>query len=90
MVPLGTNRAASLPSRSAAFASRRLTVGSSPKSSSPTSASAIALRIAGVGRVIVSDLSSTYRMVLSVYIEGFRLYRTSMGGLQGDTCTCRS
>jgi len=48
------------------------------------------LRIAGVGRVIVSDLSSTYRMVLSVYIEGFRLYRTSMGGLQGDTCTCRS
>ena len=40
--------------------SRRFTVGSSPYWSSPTSASAIALRIAGVGLVNVSLRSSMY------------------------------
>ena len=59
IVPLGTKSAASLPRRSAAISSRRLTVGSSPKTSSPTSAAAMALRMDGVGRVIVSDRSST-------------------------------
>ena len=38
--------------------SRRATVGSSPKTSSPTSASAIARRSAGVGLVTVSDRKS--------------------------------
>src|SRR5271170_5098749 len=54
MVPEGTNRAASLPSSSAVVRSSSATVGSSPKTSSPTSASAMALRIAGVGLVTVS------------------------------------
>ena len=54
MVPEATNRPASLPTRAAAIASRRMTVGSSPKTSSPTSAAAIAARMAGVGWVIVS------------------------------------
>src|SRR6185437_13511997 len=54
MVPLGTKIAASREKTRAAEASRRLTVGSSPYTSSPTSASAIARRIAGVGRVTVS------------------------------------
>ena len=39
-------------------ASSRLTVGSSPKTSSPTSASAMARRMAGVGRVTVSERRS--------------------------------
>ena len=58
IVPEGTNSAASLPSSSAVRASRAFTVGSSPKTSSPTSASAIARRIAGVGFVTVSDRKS--------------------------------
>src|SRR3979490_553469 len=55
MVPEGRNTAASWPSRSATRSHNRLTVGSSPICSSPTSARAIASRIAGVGRVCVSD-----------------------------------
>jgi hypothetical protein len=46
----------------------------------------MALRIAGVGRVIVSDLSSTCCMVFSFgqsLIWGLRLYRISIGDLQG-------
>ncbi len=54
IVPLATKTAASLPSSRAAIASSRLTVGSSPKTSSPTSAVAIASRMAGVGWVTVS------------------------------------
>ncbi len=54
MVPLGMNSAAGLPVRSAAIFSRRLIVGSSPITSSPTSARYIASRIAGVGWVTVS------------------------------------
>jgi hypothetical protein len=54
IVPLATNSAASLPSRSAASASSALTVGSSPYTSSPTSARAIASRISGVGQLTVS------------------------------------
>src|SRR2546427_52199 len=59
MHPVGTNSAASLPKISAARFSSRLTVGSSPYTSSPTSASAMARRIAAVGRVTVSDRRST-------------------------------
>src|SRR5256885_10819154 len=54
MVPVGTNRAAGLPMISAARSSRRFTVGSSRYTSSPTSASNMACRIAGVGLVTVS------------------------------------
>jgi hypothetical protein len=46
----------------------------------------MALRIAGVGRVIVSDLSSTCRMVFSFgrsLILSLRLYRIFIGDLQG-------
>ncbi len=52
--PLGTKSDASLPRRRAASASSVRTVGSSPNTSSPTTASAIALLMAGVGRVTVS------------------------------------
>ena len=46
-------------SGSANISCRRLTVGSSPYWSSPTSASAMARRMAGVGRVTVSERRST-------------------------------
>src|SRR3989442_4433420 len=59
IVPDDRKRPAALPSRSAAIASRRLTVGSSSQTSSPTSARAIASRISGVGRVRVSERRST-------------------------------
>ena len=58
IVPDGTNRAASLARISAARSCSRRTVGSSRKTSSPTSASAIALRISAVGVVTVSLLRS--------------------------------
>src|SRR5574341_1490010 len=54
MVPEGTNSAASFPSTCAAISCRRLTVGSSPNTSSPTSASAMARRIPAEGLVTVS------------------------------------
>src|SRR5919205_221779 len=56
--PVGTKSAASFSKSSAARSCRRLTVGSSPYTSSPTSASAIARRIEGVGLVTVSLLKS--------------------------------
>src|SRR5213595_344074 len=59
MQPVGTNNAASFPKISAARFSSRFTVGSSPYASSPTSASAIARRISGVGVVTVSERRST-------------------------------
>src|SRR5580704_9896843 len=59
MHPVGTNRAACFPKISAARFSNRFTVGSSPYTSSPTSASAIARRISTVGRVTVSLRKST-------------------------------
>src|SRR2546426_3158727 len=59
IVPEATKRPASWPSRSAAIASSRLTVGSSSQTSSPTSARAMASRISGVGSVSVSDRRST-------------------------------
>ena len=62
IAPDATNRPASLPSSSAARSSSAMTVGSSPKTSSPTSASAIARRISGVGFVTVSDRRSMMGM----------------------------
>src|SRR5947209_2086558 len=64
-VPLETKSAASLPAVSAESASRRCTVGSSFQTSSPTSASSMARRMAGVGRVKVSLRSSTLRRVVT-------------------------
>src|SRR5579875_927877 len=74
MVPDGTNRAASLPSSPAMRSSKRLTVGSSPKTSSPTSAVCMAARIAGVGRVTVSlrrsmngsDMRISFTLIVTV------------------------
>src|SRR5262249_15109204 len=54
MVPEGTNNAASFPSTCAAMPCSRLTQGSSPKTSSPTSASAMARRMSTEGLVTVS------------------------------------
>ena len=54
IVPVGSQSAASFPSRSATRSCRRMMVGSSPFCSSPTSAAAIAARMPGVGRVSVS------------------------------------
>ncbi len=62
IVPLATKSAASFPIRSAAISSSRRTVGSSPKTSSPTSARYIASRIAGVGWVTVSLRRSMIRI----------------------------
>src|SRR5581483_2646222 len=61
IVPLATKTAASLPVRSAAIASSRRTVGSSPSTSSPTGASAIARRISSEGSVTVSERRSMMR-----------------------------
>ena len=58
IVPLGTNSAASLPSRAAMRSCKALTVGSSPYWSSPTGASAMARRMPGEGRVTVSERRS--------------------------------
>ena len=55
IVPLGRKTAASWPSRSATRSHSALTVGSANDCSSPTSASAIARRMAAVGRVWVSE-----------------------------------
>ncbi len=57
-MPDGTNSPASKQSISASFSCSALTVGSSPYTSSPTSAASIASRIAAVGRVTVSERRS--------------------------------
>src|SRR6266516_6943951 len=61
MVPVATYRPASFPVTSAERSCRRLTVGSSPYQSSPTSASAIARRMAAEGFVTVSERRSIGR-----------------------------
>ena len=55
IVPLGRKTAASMPSSAATRAQSSVTCGSSKRCSSPTSASAMALRMAEVGRVCVSE-----------------------------------
>src|SRR5438045_3347912 len=54
IVPVGVQMAASLPNMAATLSCSRLMVGSSPNTSSPTSASAMALRMPGPGLVTVS------------------------------------
>ena len=81
MVPLGQNRAASTPNRSAAFSCRWLTVGSSPRTSSPTAAAAMASSMRGVGRVTVSLLRSIMAVHCSGVIQwlhGWRAGRRSL------------
>src|SRR5919201_4302284 len=72
MVPEATKTAASLPRRAAAIASRRWTVGSSPQTSSPTSARAMASRISGVGSVSVSERRSTMSCTMALLPLGAR------------------
>ena len=69
IVPLATSSPASAPSSSADRSSSALTVGSSPKTSSPTSASAIARRMAGEGSVTVSDRRSIMPSRLVLVVE---------------------
>ncbi|MNT97103.1 hypothetical protein D3C72_2393480 [compost metagenome] len=57
-MPEETKIAASLPSMVAIRCSSRLTVGSSPNTSSPTSAAAMAARMPADGRVTVSERKS--------------------------------
>src|SRR5918998_5928859 len=64
IVPEGAYTAASLPRRPATYSSNLFTVGSSPKTSSPTGASSIARRMASVGRVTVS-----LRRSITVYLH---------------------
>src|SRR5262249_45277370 len=64
IVPPGNHSAASLPSSAATRSCSALTVGSSPRCSSPTSAPAMASRIAAVGLVSVSLISGTMRAEL--------------------------
>ncbi len=54
IVLVGVSSAASVPSSSATVSSKRATVGSSPYTSSPTSARAVAARIRASGTVRVS------------------------------------
>ena len=63
-VAVGRKSAASCPSRAAARSCSALTVGSSRRCSSPTSAAAIAARIPAVGRVAVSERRSITRRTL--------------------------
>src|SRR5262245_59253488 len=72
MVPDGTNRAASFPSKAATRSWRRRTVGSSPKTSSPNSAARIASYMPGVGRVTVS-LRRSMTLAAIVLLFLFRL-----------------
>ena len=58
IVAVGTNTASSCPSSAAPRSSSAMTVGSSRFCSSPTTASAIAARMAAVGWVTVSERRS--------------------------------
>src|SRR4051812_33072915 len=71
MVPEGTNRALSLPSSWATRRSSSITVGSSPYTSSPTAALAIASRIARPGRVTVSERKSKTGSVLMLEPQAY-------------------
>ena len=76
MVPVGVQMAASLPNRAATLSCSWLMVGSSPKTSSPTSASCMALRMPGPGRVTVS-LRRSMRSMRPHMLNGARMARES-------------
>src|SRR5260370_42106493 len=63
IVPVGRKAAAALPVSSAARSCSRLTVGSSPYQSSPTSASAMARRMACDGLLTVSERRSMWASI---------------------------
>ena len=64
IVELGRKSAASFPNSAAARSCSEFTVGSSPHTSSPTAASAIALRMPSDGRVTVSLRKSAKDLLL--------------------------
>src|SRR5579885_2103161 len=66
IVPLATNSASSLPRRLAASSWSLLTVGSSPNTSSPSSALCMASRMAWLGNVTVS-LRKSIRFILACH-----------------------
>src|SRR5215831_16332108 len=70
MTPLGKKSAASFPRSAATRSSRRCIVGSPSRSSSPTSAAAIAARMPGVGLVTVSLLRSIVVRVMRGNMAG--------------------
>src|SRR5689334_23237268 len=85
MHPVGTKSAASRPKSAAVSSCRRATVGSSPYTSSPTSASAIAFRISGVGFVTVSLRQSAARWVSSRPNGGSMHFAARMDRLGTET-----
>ena len=102
MLPVGTNTASSLPISSAVSSSSSLTVGSSPYTSSPTAAAAIASRISVVGLVTVSLLISTMDSLYDINcgprarfipVRKSKLQLLSVGrkamGLTGCSLQCR-
>ena len=91
MVPLGTNTAASLPKRAAIIASKRATVGSSPRTSSPSGAERIASHIAAQGWVTVSERRSTecsaWLCILSLFFDyAARVRNSKHACLPEQTC----
>src|SRR5258706_12267476 len=67
-----------MPKRSAATAWRRFTVGSRPKTSSPSSAFAIASRMARDGRVTVSLRRSIGAIALPDFVRETRVLRSEL------------
>ena len=90
MVPEGTNRAASLPSISARRRCRRFTVGSSPKTLSPTSAAAMQALMPGVGRVTVSLRKSRYSAATKTSPFAAAHRRISLHALPSFFLLCRN
>src|SRR4249920_3878111 len=85
IVPLGTNSADSLPVSVATRRSSAITVGSSPNTSSPTSASAMAFRMAAVGLVTVSLRRSTGGSVMKGSSNGPERDKLVQAHIVGDT-----
>src|SRR5678815_1335316 len=82
IVPLGIQSAASLPSSEATCSCRRLALGSSPNWSSPTGAAAMTARIAGEGRVTVSERRSIGSDIgLELLVEDHRVVQGAAVGI---------
>jgi len=86
LVPHGTGgneEAASMPKKSAMRASSSFTVGSSPKTSSPTRAATMAASMPGDGRVTVSLRRSIMMSVFAVGDHGIAAGGGGAGGASG-------